>query len=200
VRDDRLARQRQRVDFRDRVVELDREAREVGRRRGLQLLDVLRERLAHRDGLGALRRREARVGILQRDQRELRVAGQLQLLARARQHLVDFLEHPRVAVARQVLVLLLQRLLGALRVGELAVELRELRVDLVRARERLFGLRPQLGRLRVERLLACDERSVEPVDFAVQRIAADARRAAEHDDDEPQRRAAAAARRRFDAT
>ncbi|ABA48339.1 hypothetical protein BURPS1710b_1230 [Burkholderia pseudomallei 1710b] len=193
VRREHFARERQRVDLRDRVVELDRKPREIRRRRGLQPFDILRDRLAHDDRLRALRRREPRIGVLQRDQRELRVAREQQLLARARQHLTDFLDHPRVAVARQILILLLQRGLRGLRVGELAFELRQLRIGLAHARERLFGLRAELGRLRVERLLPLGRVLIEAVDLAVQRIAADARRGRDHDDHEPERRARRAA-------
>ena len=122
---------------------------------------------------------------MQREERKLGVAGQLQLLARRRQHLLDFGKGPVVAVARQIVVLLLQRLLRRLCVRELALQLRELRVDVMDGRERLVRLPAQFGRLRVDSLLTSGHARVEPIDLAIERIDAHTGRARHEHDKEP---------------
>ena len=67
---------------------------------------------------------QARLGELQREQRSAHVAGELQLLLRDGEHLLDLGELPLVAVARQLLVERLERELLALRLGEPGLELR----------------------------------------------------------------------------
>ncbi len=82
----------------------------------------------------------------------------------------------------------------ALRVGELAGELRELAVDLVRARQRLVGLVADLGGGGVERLLPLHRKLVELLDLAVQHEAARAGRAGQHHHHAPQQHAGGTAR------
>ncbi len=125
-----------------------------------------------------------RVGALQREQRELDVAGELQLLARARQDLLDFSEGPVVAIARQILILLLQRLALRLCVRELALELDDLRVDGLHGTRGLIGLGAQSGGLRVARLQALRELRVALIELAVEHEAAHARH--HHDDHQHQ--------------
>jgi hypothetical protein len=195
VRGDRFAVERQRVDLVDRVVELDGEARQIGGRRRLQLVDVLCNRLAHRQRLGTVRRSQTRVGTLQREQRELRITRQFQLLARAREHLRHFGEGPVVAIAREVGVLLLQRLLGLLRIGQLAFELRHLRIDPMHGRHRLVGLHGECSGLRVVGLLALGQLLIETDDLAIERNAAGHGCTSNDHDDKPQQRSARTAAR-----
>ena len=86
----RFAGERQAIDLVDGGVELDGQARQIRRWRGVQLVHVLRDGLADRHDLRTGRGRcKPGIGALQREERELDVAGQLQLLARARQDLFD---------------------------------------------------------------------------------------------------------------
>ena len=74
--------------------------------------------------------------------------------------------------------MLLQRLLRGLRIGELAFELRNLRVGLMHRGQCLIGLDAQFVGLRVVRLLALHELLLGALHLAVERIAAHARRTA----------------------
>ena len=120
--------QRHAVDERAHLVELQGEANHVDVGRGLQALDVAPKHLAQRDELRAVAAGEARIGRLQRHQRRLHIAGQLQLLRRDGEDLVDLGQRPLVAIARQLLVQRFQCHLLVLRFGELAIQLREARL------------------------------------------------------------------------
>ena len=71
--------------------------------------------LRKRGELRAIHALEARVGVLERDQRRLHVARELKLLARDEQRLLDLGERPFVAAARKLLVERFERDLLALR-------------------------------------------------------------------------------------
>jgi len=74
------------------------------------------------------RRLETRVRRLQRDQRPLDVAGQLQLLAGDQQHLLDLGQRDFVAGRGEIAVQRLERRLLRLRFGEALLEQRDLRL------------------------------------------------------------------------
>jgi hypothetical protein len=110
---DRLGRlfvrqHRQGVDLADHVIEAQRDAGQVdpGSAFSLSMSRAMARRMVMNCGLSE---RDSSVGVLQRDQGALHVAGQLQLLAGGRQHLLDFGQRPFVAVLRQVLVQLFER-------------------------------------------------------------------------------------------
>ena len=124
-----------------------------------------------------------RVGELQRDQRRRHVAGELQLLARDQQHLLDLGQRDLVARRREIAVERLQRRLLRLRFGEPRLEQRDLRLRVAQlGRELRLRLAGRLRRrldvgeplrdLGAQRLLARRGRRATPASAATTASAA----------------------------
>ncbi len=119
-------RERQAVDDVDQIIEARADAYHVHVRRKLEPLDVARDHLAQPRELRPVKTREPRIGGLQRDQRRLDVARNLQLLVGDEQRLLDVGEQRLIAAARQFLIQCCERDLLVLRFGELGFEHAEL--------------------------------------------------------------------------
>ena len=107
-------------------VESQRHAGDVDVRHRLQPVHVARQRAAQRDELRTVEPLQLGVGDLQRRQRAADVAGELQLLAREQQHLLDLGQRPFVARRRKLAVQRLERRLLRLRFAEAVFEQRDL--------------------------------------------------------------------------
>ncbi len=143
-----LDEERKLVHGGDHLVDPHRHPGDVETRRVPQTLDVARDHPAERQELRAVGASEPRVGGLQRRQRGLDVAGELELLGRDGERLLDLCEQPLVARARQLLVERLERELLALRLEELRLERADPRQRVAHGVLRLLGEGAAVARLR----------------------------------------------------
>ena len=125
--------EREGVDCVHEIVDLDREPDHVDERGALQTVDIALDHFAQGRELRPVDALQAAVRGLQREQRRLDVARELQLLRGNRERLLDLGQCPFVAGSRQLLVQRLERDLLILRFGEPAFERGHLRFQLVRA-------------------------------------------------------------------
>ncbi|MCY1364502.1 hypothetical protein D9M69_513060 [compost metagenome] len=146
--------QRQCVDLVDGFVQLDRGPGQVGVGHGLHARDVAGDGTAQQVVLRLVGACQARVGALQRGQRDLHAAGQLQLLAGVGQQLLDLGDFPVVAVAHQVLVDLLQRRLLVAGLADLVFERADLGLQFLDGVLRIARQHARLLHQRIVALLA----------------------------------------------
>ena len=119
-------RQWQRIDDRDDALQARVHSGQIDLRQSAQAIEVTYQHLVQRDELRVIAPGQPNFGRLERQHGALDVGRELQLLCRQRYPLFDLGQHPFVAIAGQIPVEFLQRLLLVLRLAELRLKFAEL--------------------------------------------------------------------------